>query len=81
MFAIPSISSYYFTVGKKYELYDLNERKTLGHVTCDRGYPRAILLDSKKSAHLWYAGEFSGHGVRNEDDYRWKRAGHFTFQD
>lgn len=83
MFAIPSITSYYFTAGKKYELYDVNKDKTFGHVLCDLGHPRAIGLEGKKSAHLWYTGkiDFKPNMFPREDYIRWAKAGRFTMEE
>ena len=87
--AVPSASSYYLTKGKRYPL-TLNDNARLGVIFCDNGHKRVINLDGDKSAHLWYAGElpasmYSAEGrggvdLSDEDRYRWKRAGHFTFE-
>lgn len=83
MFAIPSITSYSFTEGKRYKIFDISSNKALGWVRCDRDHLRAISLDGKKSAHLWYAGDVypKPRNVYDEDHIRWELAGHFTFED
>ena len=58
--AIPSISSFYFTANKEYEVF--NKGTAIGDVTCDAGHRRTINLDEKPSAHLWNPSEHA----RNE---------------
>lgn len=84
MFAIPSATSYYFTAGRRYKVYRINDAHNQGHIKCDYGHTRAIGLEAgKKSAHLWYAGKLDHKPImiRDEDDMRWAKAGHFTFED
>ena len=80
MKAIPTISSYYFTEGKEYEVYNINEAKTLCSVKCDFGNEKKVLMGDDRSTHLLPLGEIPGSlSDHDYDKLQWEGAGHFKF--